>query len=630
MYQLHPIEEIEGIGPHWGRFLREDGFAWTEDLLDGPEWRVAARIRKDRGFPFARLRSFRRQALLMQVEGLSGQHAEALFRAGRRDLATLASAASATVAAELKKAAQARVIPEAPDAKTVERWQKRALVVAHTRALAGRVVDGEGAPVAGAVVHCGQERARSAADGRFWLPALPHQACRVIIHAEGFRRLRAALPAEADAGPRHETFTLAAGVDEAVVVDEAAGGHVATFEADDEVVFVDAELAALPAGTPLVVRHHYRDRRVRLVSAYRRRVGRRVEVWRVICPAAVVPSGAEPRDVLFWDGRALWKTGVTPDEVRLAVASRPLPAGQERRVAVPALFSAPAAAPAFALAAMHGEQEMPDDGGGDGEDGGEGDDEGGGEEAAERWSRWVATSVRPFATGSMTGGTIIWKRFEGANGCDVCDCLTGCYEEVEHPHPSCDCEITDWEMEIFGTGVGGKGNHPTTRHQVTGARPVGPPRRSRINRNVVRTPFNGTNRPQTMDDVTLPVSAGGYLNRDLSGIPVAPGVTLPNFSAGIERDVELGPYELNPCEGLFVYGVEVYQPYEVDISSVTEYEGRHGTVVLGESTQTVDGAVPVDVELETESDWHDWDECEDDPEPEEEPEEDDFPEDGEE
>lgn len=46
---------------------------------------------------------------------------------------------------------------------------------------------------------------------------------------------------------------------------------------------------------------------------------------------------------------------------------------------------------------------------------------------------------------SDSGGFIYYYYFDGSDGCDICDAMTGYYDdEPERPHPNCNCPIVDW------------------------------------------------------------------------------------------------------------------------------------------------------------------------------------------
>lgn len=314
-YKRHDIAEIEGVGKSRAGVLRQLGIRSTEDLLIRPESYLRAVAGRVPRFPVKRLAEFRAHAELMQVEGLTYQHAEALYRAGYRTLARFAAPDPATVVRALDAAVAENLIPESADQKTVLRWQKRALEIAYTGTLAGTITDGD-APVAGATVVCGFEQSETDERGDFYLPFVPAGRHRVIIRAEGFKRSAHRVVVEPGRSPRYR-FKLERGADEAEVIDESQGQMISRFSADDKLVFDNRKLSELPEGTPLHFRERYkRGDKVRLQGVYRRREGNRVIVTRVVVPGGLVEKSAAPGDVYHVAAGALRKGRKRLDALR--------------------------------------------------------------------------------------------------------------------------------------------------------------------------------------------------------------------------------------------------------------------------------------------------------------------------
>lgn len=307
-YKRHDIAEIKAINRPRAAGLRRLGIRSTEDLLLRPEPVLRLLVGRVKGFPVKRLAEFRAQAALMQIDGLTYEHAEALHRAGYRMLTQLAVPDPAAVARALGEAAKKKSIPGGVDAKTVTRWQKRALEIAYSGKVAGTITDGE-KPVAGATVICGFERAETDEGGGFHLPFVPAGRHRLVVRAEGFKRAAyrvSALPGESV----RFRLKLTRGEDEPVTLDEAQGQLILSFKADDELAFEDRKLADLPDGTPLHFRGTYGrgGAKVRLLGVYRRREGHRIIVPRVVVPADAVGKDAKVNDVYVVEGGRLRKT----------------------------------------------------------------------------------------------------------------------------------------------------------------------------------------------------------------------------------------------------------------------------------------------------------------------------------
>lgn len=331
-YERHDIAEIEGIGPGRAAALRDRGIVSTEDLLERTPLELHRTLEDVPRFPTGKLPEYRAHAELMQVDGLDPQHAEALYRAGRTDLLALARPNPATLVEDLAAAVRDGVAPEEIDEATALRWQKRALTVAYTGTVVGRVVDDGGDPVAGAVAYAGSERAVTDGTGTFRLPAVPYGNTEVVVRAEGYRRAARGLPVRPSVDARH-VFELTAGADDRTV-DESEGEVLDGVGPDDELVFEDVAFDALADGTPLHFRHRYRDGRVRLHGVHRRRVGNRIVVSRVVLPGDAVGDAA-PGDVYYVENGGLRPGDETIGELRRRLATAHLAEHGVRLVPAP-------------------------------------------------------------------------------------------------------------------------------------------------------------------------------------------------------------------------------------------------------------------------------------------------------
>lgn len=312
-YERHPLEEIEGIGPARATALREYGVRTTEDLLRLQPEIVASRMRAVAGFSTSLLGKFRSHAELLQVTGLTGQHAEALYAGLRRNLLQLAGPTPNEIVAVIDAAVEQNLLPEGIDAETAGRWQKRALTIAYTGTVAGRVRSGT-QPVANARVHCGLELAVTDADGEFWLPAVQYGHNPLVIEAEGHKRRRTSVQVSLGRIP-HVEFELHAGSDPVVELDESKGQAIRSIEVDDRLVFDDIAIEDLPEHTLLHYRHTYRDGQVRLLGVHRRREGKDVHVPRVKASGDLITGAVAAGQVFEWTGGQLSRLDKTIREV---------------------------------------------------------------------------------------------------------------------------------------------------------------------------------------------------------------------------------------------------------------------------------------------------------------------------
>ncbi|MCK4797888.1 MAG: DUF4332 domain-containing protein [Spirochaetes bacterium] len=314
IYQRHDIEEIEGIGVSRTASMRSIGLTTTEDLLSASELRLKRMLDKIERFPVSRVREFLAHATFMQVTGLDGQHAEALYLAGRRTLTRLAAPDPSVIVRELDQAVEEGTIPEGIDIATATRWQKRALVINYTGTVTG-IIESEGNPIDGATVYYEQEQAVTNGTGKFWLPAVPFGTAKLVIKAKGYKRLVRKIKVSVDSLPLHN-FTLTSGQDEEQIVNEMEGNAIRTFDADDKMVFYDAELEELPEGAPLQFRHRYRNGNVRLIGVYRRRHNNLIEIPRVIVSGTLIDEGAVQGNVYYWKSGTLKKSTDTVTSLR--------------------------------------------------------------------------------------------------------------------------------------------------------------------------------------------------------------------------------------------------------------------------------------------------------------------------
>lgn len=75
--EIHPVQEVEGIGKHYGELLEEIGIMDTRDLWFADPVAVANAIKAD----LLRVKDWQSMAELMTVEGVGPQYSELLARA---------------------------------------------------------------------------------------------------------------------------------------------------------------------------------------------------------------------------------------------------------------------------------------------------------------------------------------------------------------------------------------------------------------------------------------------------------------------------------------------------------------------------------------------------------------------
>ena len=104
------------------------------------------------------------------------------------------------------------------------------------------------------------------------------------------------------------------------MIDEFQGGVIRRLHPDDQVKFVDIELADLPAGTPVEYRHTYQTGEMRIQSLYRIRRGSTIEIKRMRIPAGAIDGEPSPGHVYEYDGSSLQPS--TDDVMAIRVRQR--------------------------------------------------------------------------------------------------------------------------------------------------------------------------------------------------------------------------------------------------------------------------------------------------------------------
>jgi len=137
----YPVEEIEGIGPGFGRRLRAEGITTTDRLLmesQSPE--EVAFIAQTCEVDHDTVRSWATMADLLRIPGVGGQWAELLWRAGISDVPTLARQRASDLMERMSNVdAEEHRVPELPTEDRVAHWIAEA-------AAAGSATEGRSGP----------------------------------------------------------------------------------------------------------------------------------------------------------------------------------------------------------------------------------------------------------------------------------------------------------------------------------------------------------------------------------------------------------------------------------------------------------------------------------------------------
>lgn len=125
---MKTIDKIEGIGRGYADKLKQAGVATVESLLDSAGEKSARKKLADKtGLSEKLLLKWTNMADLFRVNGIAGQYAELLERAGVDTVKELAQRNAATLHAKMNEVNEAsKVVRRPPALKTVESWVAQA------------------------------------------------------------------------------------------------------------------------------------------------------------------------------------------------------------------------------------------------------------------------------------------------------------------------------------------------------------------------------------------------------------------------------------------------------------------------------------------------------------------------
>ena len=122
---IHPVIDIEGIGPTYAKRLEEIGVTTTARLCYEDADGLAGRI----DAPATTVRHWQDMAQLAKVHGIGKQYAEALVRSGVRGIDDLKNRKAEAIAADVSRylsGLDSKVLGQAVSEKRVATWQREA------------------------------------------------------------------------------------------------------------------------------------------------------------------------------------------------------------------------------------------------------------------------------------------------------------------------------------------------------------------------------------------------------------------------------------------------------------------------------------------------------------------------
>lgn len=128
----YPVEEIEGIGPAYGKKLVAAGVKTSGDLLKrGATPAGRKQIEEATGISHALVLRWCNLADLMRVKGVGKQYSELLEAAGVDTIKELRNRKADNLAAKMKEVNDAKKLCRAaPSAKSVAKWVEQAKTTA--------------------------------------------------------------------------------------------------------------------------------------------------------------------------------------------------------------------------------------------------------------------------------------------------------------------------------------------------------------------------------------------------------------------------------------------------------------------------------------------------------------------
>ncbi len=273
MYKNHGIRDIEGIGEVWAKQLRSQGIITTEDLLKVDSRLLKKKISRIKNFPAAKLQEFISCAELMQIKGLSGQHAEALTKAGVSTLLKLSLPSPHKLVGILDEAKSKGIIPESIELISAINWQKDALKISLQNAVYGRVESFDG-PVEGAIVRCQGISAETDENGEFWLTTLSLGTKSVYIEKEGYDSFVYKVNVKTKVTRCNAVIEQQTAIETA----DESRGEIVTVDDPSEIKFVKRSMNDFSVSTPFRLARFYKNGNAKLISLLKQRNGAVVEI----------------------------------------------------------------------------------------------------------------------------------------------------------------------------------------------------------------------------------------------------------------------------------------------------------------------------------------------------------------
>lgn len=314
-FLLESPEIIEGIGPSGQEKLAENGITNIAQMFAARARNVHA-VLNDRSPQ--QIGSLFCAAMLLRVEELTPNMAEAFVRYGIRSVPELAEAGLQTVERAVQASIQENRINEEPSIYELAALQREAWRTRARGMLAGQIFDHDGNPISGAMMEVGQYDRETNSDGWYAFDHLPEGKSRITLTLSqggrsfvlGFVKItpgKLKLLAH-HIGPRSETSS------DETVLDEM-DGHYFSHRRSYRNKLVTLPLSEFREQTLFLVRDHRSEGEVRLLNMYKKQVGNVTLIERTVIPRTLLPENTNVGDVVKFEGGVLVETDLSPSAV---------------------------------------------------------------------------------------------------------------------------------------------------------------------------------------------------------------------------------------------------------------------------------------------------------------------------
>jgi hypothetical protein len=297
------VTEIEGIGPAAAKALKRLGVKTALDLLKHPAQALHDAVSDLTSLD--RVKDWRSMAVVMQVDGVSAQYAEALVRGGVSSLGELSHQSLDDLNTLFTDARAAHMTPDVPSTQGLVTMIVDATRLHYGGALSGRVLDARGRARAGVTLRLGYLTEVCDGAGRFRFVRIPLDWSPPLLcewgndHSYAFARAPISANASTVVEVPFELPTAWSKPPEAAHLPTASewDGDPLPRLTGQRLRAVEKPVSELRHGDVMVVNHIYKNEPyAKLASRLRTYTGGEVLVFTYRVPMAGLPPAVKPGD----------------------------------------------------------------------------------------------------------------------------------------------------------------------------------------------------------------------------------------------------------------------------------------------------------------------------------------------